>query len=170
MNSKILSLLAISFPTGLWAQSQVVYVDMSNLLYYSLPLYALTLASLALFVYKLMRLDKKIYAVYVTSLIGILGGLLLMQQMEEIRDTQLTPQATHKVEPQMDSLSTLVQTQLRARQQERENLNQAAFWMISTPNVLVFILSLVIDVMRRRRKEEFQTEDGAFLRAKRYKD
>lgn len=139
-----------------------VLVDFSELLYYTVPLYLLTAASLGLFLFKLIRPQNPLHRwIYLTIGLGLIGGLLLTFQMDSIRDTQMTGGDTEQVEVSSEAASQ----EQDKRSRERADLTNAAFWMVSIPNIILLALSLIVDLSRRN-----STTEPTQGRMKRYKD
>lgn len=154
--SWLVSILILCSSLPLLAQNGNMHtLNMSEILIYVLPFYVITFIALSLFLQKLLRPKFSNKWLYLFTIIGTLGAVIVTQQFKKIQDEQL-PQATVTdtnpiYEPNKMSLST--QQKLDDMNKEVRNQQYANFWIIGMPNIILLILGFVVDRIQKREEE-----------------
>ncbi len=148
---KILKILMfVPLPLLLNAQSNDVHMlDMSSSLPYILSFYLVTFVSLSLFLLKLLRPNFPNYWIYLSCIIGILGAVLVTISFDDIQNKQLPK--IENIDLTEEELSPQIREKVQIQQRDLENQKYANFWIISIPNVIILMLTLVNHFIQRKR-------------------
>lgn len=144
----------LSLPAWAWAQSpqgQAQTLYMGGMLVYVLVFYVLTMASLALFLHRLVRPQSSTRWLYVCTIAASVWAAVVTYQFKGVQDTQLTAQPTTTTAQPAD-LTPENEMLLRAKQQEQDSLWFGNYYIVAMPNFILLVLGGVLDYQRRRRQ------------------
>jgi len=134
----------------LWAQQQVDvrFINMTELLPYILPFYAITMLAMGLFIHKLMRPAFSNKWLYLCTIVGILGAGLITYKFQNFRETKLTDTKT--------ALTKIEKKQKARIEQENRNEVIGNFWRIAIPNFIFLLLGIVVDWQQKKKKKRVE--------------
>lgn len=126
-------------------QAQIVgqHIQLSDMLWYVLPFYALTLAGLSLFLLKLLRPKMNVLPLLIVSLISIFWAISVTLNFKKVQDEQLGANkiAQHLAE---EDLSPKARADLKSQEQEQTQYWFGNFYTTAMPNIVLFSLGLIL--------------------------
>lgn len=149
--TKILFSLLMLLSSEMYAQTpaDVHMINMSSSLHFVILFYVITFVSMSLMMLKLLRPKFPSYWLYISCIVGIIGGAVVTLAFDDIQNKQLprieySDVEDHKMSPQMKE-------QLSMRRREVENQKYANFWIISIPNIIFLGIGIFSDFNNRKR-------------------
>jgi hypothetical protein len=126
-------------------QAQIVgqHIQLSDMLWYVLPFYTLTLAGLSLFLLKLLRPKMNVLPLLIVSLISIVWAVSVTLNFKKIQDEQL---GASKIEEHLadKDLSPKARADLKSQQQEQTQYWFGNFYTTAMPNIVLFSLGIIL--------------------------
>lgn len=138
-------------PATLWAQEEH-NINLQSALWSVIPFYFITLGSLLLFMWKLIRPSFPTRWIYLCTILGMIGAGVAVFQFKNIQDTQL-PGVNDKIyqmpelpadidvisEKQLDDYGQY----LKEKREKEVNMQQFAnFWVMAIPNIIVLAFAV----------------------------
>ena len=132
--------------------NNVHYINMSQMLIYVLPFYAVTILALGLFIHKLMRPSFPSKWLYICSFIGIFGAGVIAYQFHDVRTSQLPSAVPSKINT--TNLSEDMQEQIHARESNDLKETISNYWVVAIPNFILLALGLGIEWVNKKQAAE----------------
>ena len=124
-------------------------IDLSSSLPYVILFYVVTFVSLGLYLIKLVRPNHSNKWLYVSCVIGIIGGAVLSMQFDNIQKEQLPKLEYENLKE--EELEPQLREQFKINKRDVENQKYANFWIISMPNFIILGLGILADYKNRKR-------------------